>query len=41
MLPGGDWIHDEGIAVDVEVEFDRETEEDEVLLRGMQELLVR
>ncbi len=36
LLPKGDWIHDEGIPVDVEVEQNRETEEDEVLQRGMQ-----
>lgn len=39
MLPGGAWIHDEGIPVDVEVELDRETEEDEVLNKGL-ELLI-
>lgn len=38
MLPAGDWIHDEGIPVDVEVAFDRETEEDEQLLRAIEEL---
>lgn len=39
MLPKGDWIHDEGIPVDIEVEQDRETDEDEVLIRAMQELV--
>ncbi len=38
MLPGGDWIHDEGIPVDVEVEFDRDTEEDEVFNKGLEVL---
>lgn len=38
LLPKGDWIHDEGLPVTVEVEQDRETEEDEVLLRGIEEL---
>ncbi|KUK79301.1 MAG: Carboxyl-terminal protease [Microgenomates bacterium 39_7] len=38
MLPKGDWIHDEGIPVDIEVEQDFDTEEDEVLLRGLEEL---
>lgn len=38
LLPGGDWIHDEGIPVDVEVEDNQETEEDEVLLRAVEEL---
>ncbi len=38
LLPKGDWIHDEGIPVDVEIKNDRETEEDEVLLRAIEEL---
>jgi len=38
ILPKGDWIHDEGIPVDVEVQDDFNTEEDEVLLRGIEEL---
>jgi len=38
LLPGGDWIHDEGLPVDVEVQNNPETEEDEVLLRGIEEL---
>lgn len=38
MLPKGDWIHDEGISVDVEVEQNHDTDEDEVLLKGMQVL---
>jgi len=38
MLPKGDWIHDEGIPVDVEVEQNYDTDEDEVLLKGMQVL---
>lgn len=39
MLPGGDWIHDEGIPVDVEVEFNPDTEEDEVLNKGLEVLM--
>jgi len=38
LLPKGSWIHEEGIPVDVEVEDNRDTEEDEVLLRGIEEL---
>lgn len=38
MLPGGDWIHDSGIPVDVEVEQDFETEADEQLLKAIEEL---
>ncbi len=38
LLPGGEWIHDEGIPVDVEVEGNRDTEEDEVLIRAVEEL---
>ncbi|MEA2056763.1 MAG: S41 family peptidase [Patescibacteria group bacterium] len=38
LLPNGGWIHDEGIPVDIEVEANAETEEDEVLLRGIEEL---
>ncbi len=41
MLPKGDWIHDEGIPVDIEVEQNRDTEEDEVLSRGLQELITQ
>ncbi|MBD3250279.1 MAG: PDZ domain-containing protein [Candidatus Pacebacteria bacterium] len=37
LLPSGQWIHDEGIAVDIEVEQDLETQEDEVYLRAIQE----
>lgn len=37
MLPKGDWIHDEGIPVDIEVEPNRDTEDDEVLQRALQE----
>lgn len=36
MLPGGDWIHEEGIPVDVEVKDDPETEADEQLLRAIE-----
>jgi carboxyl-terminal processing protease len=39
LLPKGSWIHDEGIPVDVEAEPNNDTEEDEVLIRGMQELV--
>jgi carboxyl-terminal processing protease len=38
LLPNGGWIHDEGLKVDVEVESDAETEQDEVLLKGIEEL---
>ncbi len=38
MLPGGDWIHDSGIPVDIEVEQDFETEVDEQLLKAIEEL---
>lgn len=40
MLPKGDWIHDEGIPVDVEVEQNFDTQEDEVLTKGIQELFL-
>ncbi|GIK83479.1 MAG: peptidase S41 [Patescibacteria group bacterium] len=36
MLPGGDWIHDEGIPVNVEVEDNPETEADEQLLKAIE-----
>jgi carboxyl-terminal processing protease len=36
MLPKGSWIHEEGIPVDVEVINDPETEQDEVLQRGIE-----
>jgi carboxyl-terminal processing protease len=38
LLPAGDWIHEAGIPVSVEVKDDRETEADEVLLRAIEEL---
>lgn len=38
MLPGGDWIHDEGIPVDVEVEFNPDTEADEQLQKAIEVL---
>lgn len=38
LLPKGSWIHEEGLPVDVEVEDDRETEQDEVVLRAIEEL---
>ncbi len=37
-LPKGSWIHKEGIEVDVEVEQDYETEQDEVLFKGIEVL---
>ncbi|MBD3279309.1 MAG: PDZ domain-containing protein [Candidatus Pacebacteria bacterium] len=37
LLPKGDWIHDEGIPVSVEVTDDPETENDEVLDRALDE----
>lgn len=38
LLPSGDWINKEGLPVDVEVKDDRETEEDEALLKAIEEL---
>ena len=38
LLPSGEWIHDEGIPVNVEVEQDYETEEDEQLLKSIEVL---
>ncbi len=38
LLPEGSWIHEEGIPVDIEVKDDRETEQDEVVLRAIEEL---
>lgn len=38
LLPGGDWIHDEGIPVDIEVEYNPDTPEDEQLLKAIEEL---
>ncbi|MFZ1721238.1 MAG: S41 family peptidase [Microgenomates group bacterium] len=38
LLPGGSWIHDEGIPVDVEVEQDFETETDEQLHKAIETL---
>ncbi len=38
LLPEGDWIHDTGIPVSIEVKDDRETEQDEVVLRAIEEL---
>lgn len=38
VLPGGDWIHHEGIPVDVEVSDDLETDQDEVLLKAIEVL---
>lgn len=37
MLPGGDWIHDSGIPVDLEVEQNLETKEDEQLLKAIEQ----
>lgn len=36
LLPSGQWIHDEGIPVDVEVEQDYDTEVDEQLLKAIE-----
>jgi len=36
LLPKGDWIHDEGIPVDVEVKDDPETEADEQLQKAIE-----
>lgn len=38
ILPSGEWIHNEGIAVDVEVKDDPETDEDEMLLKAVESL---
>ncbi|MGD9128991.1 MAG: S41 family peptidase [Candidatus Woesebacteria bacterium] len=38
MLPKGEWIHEEGIPVNVEVKDNLDTEADEVLLKGIEEL---
>lgn len=38
MLPAGEWIHDEGIPVDIEVKADPDTPEDEQLLRAIEEI---
>ncbi len=38
LLPKGSWIHKEGIPVDVEVKDDPATEQDEVLLKGIETL---
>ena len=35
LLPGGDWIHDEGVEVDIEISNDPETDVDEVLLKAI------
>jgi carboxyl-terminal processing protease len=36
ILPGGDWIHKEGLEVDVEVKDDSATEEDEVVFKAIE-----
>ncbi len=38
LMPKGEWIHSEGIPVDLEVKDDPETEQDEVLLAGIEAL---
>lgn len=38
LTPAGNWIHDDGLPVDIEVAQDYETETDEVLERAVQEL---
>ncbi len=38
LLPGGDWIDEDGIPVSIEAKDDLETEEDEVLQRAIEEL---
>ncbi len=38
LLPNGDWIHEKGIAPTIEVKDDPETEQDEVVLRAVEEL---
>ncbi len=38
MLPGGEWIHEHGIPVNVEVEDNRDTKEDEQLMKAIEAL---
>lgn len=38
LLPGGNWINEEGIPVDVEVKDDAETPDDEVVLKALEVL---
>ena len=38
LLPGGSWIHEEGIPADIEVESNPDTPEDEQLLRAIEEI---
>lgn len=38
LLPGGSWIHEEGIPADILVEADYDTPEDEQLLRAIEEI---
>ncbi len=38
LLPSGSWIHDEGLEVDVEVEENQDTEQDEVLEESVKQL---
>jgi len=39
VMPGGEWIHKEGIPVDVEVQDDQETKDiDEQLLKAIESL---
>jgi len=38
LMPKGEWIHHEGIPVDVEVKDNPDTQEDEVLLKGIESL---
>lgn len=41
LLPGGDWIHEEGIPVNIEVADDPETEENEILIKAIEELTLK
>jgi carboxyl-terminal processing protease len=38
LLPAGEWIHEEGIPVDIEVKYNADTPEDEQLLRAIEEI---
>lgn len=38
LMPKGEWIHDTGIAVDVEVKDNPDTKDDEVLQKGIEQL---
>lgn len=41
LLPGGAWIHEEGIPADIEVKDDPETDQDEVVVKAIEELSIQ